>query len=136
MENDYQQKLSLIALMVELVNTDSLMTEGESDFINRLGDMYGVEPLDMLKLKSGALKPDVIIPKSESERVPFFQTCVMTMGIDKSVTNEEREFCSELGLRMGLREEVINTVMMLFEKYFPKPVPIEELVKAYSIGRN
>ena len=136
MDNDYQQKLSLLGLLVELVNTDGNMTEEESNFINRLGDMYGITPLDMLKLKSEELKPDMVFPETEADRVPFFQTCVMTMGIDKNVTEEEREFCSELGLKMGIRKEVITVVMNLFEKYFPQPVPIEELMMAYNIGRN
>lgn len=123
-------------MLVELNSTDGEASEEENDFINRLADLYKIEPVELLQIKSGKFKPELSIPKMESDRIPFFQTCVMAMGVDLKVNDEEKKYCSELGMKMGLREEVIGVVMDLFEKHFPNPVPITELMNAYNIGRN
>jgi hypothetical protein len=135
-DKKYNEKLSLIAMLVELNSTDGEASEEENDFINRLADLYKIEPVELLQIKSGKFKPELSIPKMESDRIPFFQTCVMAMGVDLKVNDEEKKYCSELGMKMGLREEVIGVVMDLFEKHFPNPVPITELMNAYNIGRN
>jgi len=135
-ETDYKEKLSLIAMLVELTWVDGEVTDEENDFVDRLADLYKIEAIDLLKIKSGEFKPELIIPEMEADRVPFFHSCVMAMGVDHRTNNDERNYCSTLGMKMGLREEVVKNVMHLFEKHFPNPVPLDELKKAYNIGRN
>jgi len=132
----YDEKLSLMAMLVELSWVDGEVTEEENGFIDHLADLYEIEPIDLLKIKSGEYKPELAIPKSEADRVPFFQSCVIAMGIDYRTNEDEKNYCTNLGMKMGLREEVVKSVMNLFEKYFPEPVPIDELMNAYIIGRN
>lgn len=136
MDKVYQEKLSLLAMLVEMAWSDGEYTEEENDFINRLADLYEISDMDMLKIKSGELKPESIVPEREAERIPFFQSCVMAMGVDREVVNQERMFCRNIGLKMGLREQVIRNVMDLFEEHFPNPVPIDKLMMAYQSVKN
>ena len=72
--------------------------------------------------------------KPESQRVLQFHRLVLLMNVNQESNQQEVQNIKELGLRMGLRLEVIDTVlreMFAYENKIITPVELVAIFKNY-----
>ncbi len=131
--SNYNDKLKHIYMLVQLANIESVSSEIEWVFIQKVAQAIDVNIDDL-----NDFDPDKItqkIPKSEYEVIPLFHRLLLLMGIDQRVSDEERRFCFEMGIKMGLHPQAIDELIrMVRDSNSPivlKPKVVMEIFNKY-----
>ncbi len=124
------EKLSLLSEMLLFAMADGEIKEEEYDFILAIASQLGVSKieLDNLPLNGDNYKPI----KSESQRILQFHRLVLLMNVDQMMSQSEVYKIKEMGLKMGLRAEAIDTVLKEMHQYPNKVIPPQELIKIFT----
>lgn len=109
--DQYLEKLSHLKDLINLSKVDGDESHMEMNFINAVADRLCVKRSDLEKIKSGELKIKFSTPKWENQVIEQFHRLILLMGIDKTITRDEINFCFELGIRMGLNYNAITEVL-------------------------
>jgi len=123
-------------MLVDVCKVNGLIDEREMLMIHTMSEKLNLSDDLRDQVISGTIHVQIKAPEGEWERIPFFQMCVMTSGVNGDFDARESLFCKKLGLRLGLRDEVLDQVIRLFKEYFPETVPLEDLKKAYRLSHN
>ena len=136
MKDEEHEALAILTMLVEVSKVNGEIDEKEKAMINRMAEKMNLDASIRDEVMAGKIYVEISPPAGEWERIPFFQMCVMTSGVNGDFDKREALFCKRLGLRLGLREDTLDEVIHLFKQYFPEKVPIEALRKAYQLGHN
>ena len=136
MEEEERDALAILTMLVGVSTVDGKIDDRELNMISRMAKKMNLSDRVRDQVVSGKIYVEIEPPAGEWERIPFFQMCVMTSGVNGDFDEQEMLFCKRLGMKLGLQDEVLDNVIALFKQYFPDRVPIEELRKAYQLGHN
>lgn len=135
MDPEYLEKLSHLKDLISLSKIDGDESHMEMNFINSVADRLKVERSDLEKIKSGELKIKFSTPKYETQVIEQFHRLILLMGIDKTITSDEINFCFELGIRMGLNYNAISEVLrkaVISPAHLMHKDEIEKIFRKYS----
>lgn len=107
--NNYKQKLSHLYELTKLVKEESIYSSIEHNYIKKVAERLEVDLDDLDNFEPDELKLD--LPRNEFMVIPLFHRLVILIGIDSIVLDEERNFCFELGVKMGLHPQAVNEVI-------------------------
>ncbi|TPN84761.1 TerB family tellurite resistance protein [Aquimarina algicola] len=125
-----EEKLSLLSEMIQFAKADKEIKEQEYNFIIAVGAQLGVNEEEIKKLiKERAEKKNL---QPESQRILQFHRLVLLMNIDQEISPEELYQIKDIGLKMGLRPEAIDTVLERMHDYPNKVIPPQELMAIFS----
>ncbi len=127
MTRDYQEKLSHLNDLINLSRIDGYESNIESNYIEMVAERIGVKPRDLERLKNKEISISFSPPKYEYQIIPQFHRIVLLMGIDRMIYKEELNFCTELGLRMGLNLHAVKEILEKMIYYPNNIIPAEEL---------
>ncbi|KAA1247879.1 TerB family tellurite resistance protein [Aquimarina sp. RZ0] len=125
-----EEKLSLLAEMIEFAKADKEIKDEEYNFILAIALQLGITEEEIGDLvRNNAARKHL---QPESQRILQFHRLVLLMNVDKETSQSEIHKIREMGLKMGLRPEAINTVLKEMHKYPDKVIPPKELMSIFA----
>lgn len=125
-----EEKLSLLSEMIQFAKVDKEFKEQEYDFIVAVGSQLGVTKEEIEGLVKNVVKKKNLQP--ESQRILQFHRLVLLMNVDQEISPSEIHDIKDIGLRMGLRPEAVDTVLKEMHKYPNKVIPPKELIAIFT----
>lgn len=132
MDREYKEKLSHLNDLIQLSRIDGYESSIESSYIETVAERLGVAPDDLNKLKKNQLQVKFSPPRFEYQIIPQFHRIVLLMGIDRMIYKEELNFCTELGLKMGLNLSAVKEILEKMIYYPNNIIPAEELENIFK----
>ena len=129
-----ENSLALVSDLIILAKADDKVTLSEYDFIMRLAFRMDLDKKDVDQLFESPLPTKSSF--SELEKITHFQKLVLLMNVDRETHDKEIVAIKNFGLQMGIREGVINQVLIKMENYEDKVIPSEELIKIFKTFYN
>lgn len=132
MNNQHQEKLSLLQDLIALSKADNNVSFMETQFINSVAMTMGVSPNELQNLKDN---PIAYNPQNkEIDRITQFYRLLLLMGVDSDHHEKEIDFCKNTGLKMGLNPIAINEVvkrLLASEKGMLPPNDVIEIFQTF-----
>ncbi len=134
MDRDYLEKLSLIRELILLSKVDQKDSSLEKGFIISIAEKMGVFAAEVEQL----YEEDIPFtpPENEFQRIFNFQSLLLMMGLDNRFTGAERDFCQDVGLRMGLNNWSVEQLIENMVENNGRPLPPEEVIRIFKAGYN
>jgi len=127
-------KRAIIAHLFTLMSSDNDENIKELGYIMYVGQQLGLTDEDLQEIKinkeSYFLKP----PIEERERIIILYYFLFFMKADGTITPEEEDVVSRLGMKLGFRPDMTRDLIQVLKNHIDKDVPPEELlgkIKAY-----
>lgn len=127
-------KFSLLSDLIILAKADDKVTNSEYDFLIRLAERMEITKEELDFLFQNPLPSQTVF--SEIERITHFHKLVLLMNVDKEIHKKEVVTLRKFGLSMGIREGVIQQVLIQMEKYDDKIIPPENLINIFKTFYN
>ncbi len=129
-----QDNLGLLSDLIAIAQADHHVSDEEYNFIMRLAERVGVDKETVHDLFHNPVASKPIT--SELGRITHFHKLVLMMNVDMKTKDAEVAALRNFGLKMGIRMEIIDQVMLRMDKYENKLIPADELVKIFQAYYN
>jgi hypothetical protein len=104
-----QQKISHLKALYHLACADEVLTEVEAAYIKNVAEHLGI-PLEQLsELHPG--EPTLELPDREYKNYVLFHRLALIIMIDNSLNERERQYCFNLGIKMGLHPNAVGEII-------------------------
>lgn len=134
MDNQHQEKLSLLQDLIALSKADNNVSFMEEQFINSVAMTMGISAEELQHIKDN---PIAFNPQNkEIDRITQFYRLLLLMGVDSNHHEKEVEFCKNLGLKMGLNPIAINEVIKRILSSEKGMLPPQELISIFQAYHN
>jgi hypothetical protein len=107
----YQQKISHLKVLYHLACADNVYSRAEAVFIRNVANRLGVNEAE-LETFDGS-EPELELPDREYKVYALFHRLVIVIMVDNQVTEEEKHYCFNLGIKMGLHPNAISEIIDL-----------------------
>ncbi len=131
---DNEEKLGLLAQLIQMAQADEKIHEVEFQFLLSLAAQMGVTKEDFKQLFEESIKFQA--PKFEGDRIIQFQRLILLMNVDMEIDELELDYIRDVGIRMGLHPNAINTVLKEMHQYKNKMIPPDRLIEIFSAFHN
>lgn len=128
------EKLSLLADLVKLANADNDFKEEEQQFIYAIAMQMGVSPQDYTRIFNENITYSP--PQLEVDRILQFQRLILVMSVDGNASPKEKQLVKQLGLKMGLNQMAVNTVLNEMHNYKNNMIPPNRLIEIFKQYHN
>ncbi len=128
------EKLSLLADLVKLANADNDFKEEEQQFIYAIAMQMGVSPQDYTRIFNENINYSP--PQLEVDRILQFQRLILVMSVDGNASPKEKQLVKQLGLKMGLNQMAVNTVLNEMHNYKNNMIPPNRLIEIFKQYHN
>lgn len=134
MDNQHQEKLSLLQDLIALSRADNNVSFMETQFINSVALSLGVSADELQKLINNPINYNPL--DREIDRIIQFYRLLLLMGVDSDHHEKEVEFCKNLGLKMGLNPIAINEVVKRLLASEKGMLPPQEIISIFQTYHN
>ncbi len=131
---DEDEKLSLMAQLIQLAKADEEVREAEHQFLLSIAVMLEIDPEAFAKLFDEFI--DFEPPALEMERIVQLQRLVLLMNVDLEIDGDELATIRDLGMRMGLHASAVNSVLEEMHNYENKMIPPDRLIAIFTTFHN
>ena len=131
---DDDEKLSLMAQLIQLAKADEEVREAEHQFLLSIAVMLEIDPEAFAKLYDEFI--DFEPPALEMERIVQLQRLVLLMNVDLEIDGDELATIRDLGMRMGLHASAVNSVLEEMHNYENKMIPPDRLIAIFTTFHN
>lgn len=131
---DEDEKLSLMAQLIQLAKADMEVREAEHQFLLSIAVMLEIDPEAFAKLFDDFI--DFEPPALEMERIVQLQRLVLLMNVDLEIDENELATIRDLGMRMGLHASAVNSVLEEMHNYENKMIPPDRLIAIFTTFHN
>lgn len=108
MDSD-QQKISHLRALYHLACADKVLTDAEAVFIKNVAEHLGI-PLEELS-KLDPYEPSLELPNREYKNYILFHRLALIVMIDNALSERERQYCFNLGIKMGLHPNAVGEII-------------------------
>lgn len=129
-----EQKLSLLSEMISFSIIDGKLHESEYGFINLIAVELGIEKPLLDSLFQDEIKPQKLV--TEIGRIQQFYRLALLMHIDGVLHEKEDNSLHEIGIKMGLNPQAMNTVLKLMKKNKNCILDAKVLFKTFDAQHN
>jgi hypothetical protein len=129
----YAQKISHLKALYHLACADNVLSKAEAVYIRNVAERLGVDPKELEKFESN--EPDLDLPDTEFKTQVLFHRLVIITMIDNEMTDLEKQYCTNLGIKMGLHPNAVNEVIELIKTRGTMrvmPMDIVNIFRKYS----
>jgi hypothetical protein len=134
MENQHQEKLSLLQDLIALSKADNNVSFMEAQFINSIALGLGVSAEELKTIIEMPIKYN---PQDrEIDRIIQFYRLLLLMGVDTDHHDAEVDFCKNTGLKMGLNPIAINEVIKKLLASEKGMLPPNEIIAIFQTHHN
>jgi hypothetical protein len=111
MDNFYEEKISHLNDLIMLSRIDGRENLNEINFINSVADRLGISRTDLKEIRRKSDKVSFSPPDDMHQTMMQYHRLIVLMGIDRIISKEEKDFCTQLGLKMKLKKEAIHEII-------------------------
>ena len=97
--------------LIRLSRIDGNESLHEVNFINSVADRLGVDRQKVKEIKNDSKDVRFTPPSDMYQIMMQYHRLIVLMGIDRIITQEEKDFCLELGKKMSLKVEAIGEII-------------------------
>lgn len=116
-------KKSMLALFVTMSKSDHDIDENEEIFIEEMREKLGVSKEELKHIWENEDAYPLNPPKSEKHRMTIMYQLLYLVIIDGVVSNEERRFLHEVGLKLAVKPALTNDLLFTMEEHIGKELP-------------
>lgn len=132
--SEKNEKLGLLAQLVQLAQSDDNFKEQEFQFLLAIASQMGVTKEDFKQIFEENIQFQP--PKFEAERILQLQRLILLMNVDKEIGEEELNYIKSAGIRMGLHPAATRSVLNEMYNYENNIVPPERLIEIFRTYHN
>lgn len=110
MDISYQEKLSTLKMLAQLINIDNKARDEELTFYVRVAKKMGVTSEDYTKVFHNEYH--FVLPEMEYKRIVLFHNLLLLAYSDAEIDEKEIHFCHEMGLKFGLNTFAIQDILL------------------------
>lgn len=132
--SEHNEKLGLLAQLVQLAQSDDDFKENEFQFLLAIAAQMGVTKDDFKQIFEQNIQFQP--PKFEAERILQFQRLILLMNVDLEINEDELEYIKSAGIRMGLHPAATNTVLTEMHQYKNNIIPPKRLIEIFQTYHN
>lgn len=125
---------ALISDLIQIAKADGKVTASEYDFIVSLALKMDVTEEEVKILFENPLPSKKLL--SEVERITHFYKLILTMNIDNETHEKELVAVRNFGLKMGVRQGVVDQMLVKMNEYENKIIPSNEILKIFNTYYN
>lgn len=123
-------KKNHIRNLLALASVDGNIHEEEIALLFRIGKGYGLKPQQVQALIDSTEKFELNIPDNHNDRMNLLYDLVQMVYADGIVDQHEIQFCEEAIVQFGMKKELLQYLLGLFDKATrPAPDEWEEIKK-------
>ncbi len=130
----YEEKLSIVALMMQMAMKDGVKSAPELRFISSACEMYNLNVKDISP--SLMQKEDFKFSDNLLQRIADFQKVLLVMFVDRDLSEEEVEFCMNVALKMGISPVVVQTIIDGINSNDGVPTEPKKLMEMHKLHDN
>jgi len=128
------EKLTILHHLIKLAGADGEHRDEEYELIHRVTEQLQLEPMEMEMLF--IKETESIIPKAEAKRITIFFYLLLMVAADGEIDGDEVELLKELGFKLALPLEAINTSIALLHVYPKGNIPANEIIRIFQVHHN
>lgn len=107
----HQQKISHLKALYYLAHADKEFSKVEEVYIRNVAEKLGV---DMKEIENyNGDEPSLELPDREYKNYSLFHRLAIVIMLDNKVSKDEKDYCFNLGIKMGLHPNAIEEVLDL-----------------------
>lgn len=107
--DNYKQKISHLKALYHLACADDVLTKAEVIYIKNVAERLGIKMEDLENLNPG--EPELELPDREYKIYALFHRLAIIILIDDSLSERERQYCFNMGIKMGLHPNAIGEII-------------------------
>ena len=107
--DSHQQKISHLRALYHLACADKVLTDVEGEYIKNVAERLGI-PLEELS-KLDPYEPTLELPNREYKNYILFHRLALIVMIDNTLSERERQYCFNLGIKMGLHPNAVGEII-------------------------
>ncbi|RLD33801.1 MAG: TerB family tellurite resistance protein [Bacteroidetes bacterium] len=134
MNRNKLEKIGLIQLLIGLSKSDNRFDEIEKSFISKIAEMIGISRDQLREIEN--FETTFAPPKSEFARILQFQQLILLMNIDGEISENEKHYIRDVGIRMGLNAQAIEEVLVAVKQYPNGSIPPKVLIDIFTKFHN
>ena len=134
--DDREERIAILTMLTHVSDLDGGLDEREKLLIRSIAIKLDIDEVTTEDIIAGRLSAEISPPEPESDRIPYFQMCVMASGVNGNFNEKETLYCKKLGMRLGLRDETLDKAIELFKQHYPNAVPADVLIRTFQINHN
>ena len=127
-------KQALLSDLIVIAKADNKITAEEYDFIMSLAARMDISDDEVKILFENPLPSQ--IPNTEVARITHFYKMILLMHIDDEADESEIEVVRNFGLKMGIRQGVVDQMLHKMEVYENTTIPIDEIKEIFNTYYN
>ncbi|EDM43174.1 hypothetical protein SCB49_11884 [unidentified eubacterium SCB49] len=125
---------ALLSDLIMLAKADNKITESEYDLIVKLASTMQISKDEVDLLFANPIPSKV--QGSELQRITHFYKLMLLMNVDHETHDKEVAMIRNFGVKMGIRPDVIDQMLIKMEQYEDKIIPSEEIMKIFTTYYN
>lgn len=105
----HQQKISHLKALYHLACADKSLTKAEATYIKIVAERLGISQEELEKFDG--TEPILELPDREYKLYALFHRLTIIIMIDHAATENEKRYCFNLGIKMGLHPNAIGEII-------------------------
>ena len=105
----HEQKVSHLKALYYIANSDNVYSEIEATYIMNVAKHLGVNLDEEEHFQEDGI--DLVLPKKEHQLYSLFHRLALIVILDDNIREVEKQYCRDLGIRMGLHPNAVNEVI-------------------------
>lgn len=136
MSISHEIKLTYLALLTEIAYADGEMHEWEDKYIDTIASKLGISNEEKYSIQADPAAYVKTLPETLPQRIEFFYNLLFMMGIDNTITEEEKELCRKVGFKLCFNPMLMEDLIAIMTEYLGKSVPVNQVVEAIVKYQN
>jgi hypothetical protein len=116
----------MLALLIQMAKADEFISQNETLFLAQLAAKNGIRSSDYRLIYDEPEKYCVDLPNNEKIRTQFLFMTLSMMQMDNKACEREKAFAKSAGFLLGLRPEMVEELIDLFDRQISEEVPEKE----------
>jgi hypothetical protein len=125
----HQQKISHLRALYHLACADKVFSKAESIYIRNVAIRLGINETELESFD--ASEPELELPDREYKVYSLFHRLAIIVMIDGAAHKDERRFCFNLGIKMGLHPNAVGEIIDLVSAHGAMDVAPKEIMDIF-----
>jgi len=134
MDLSQEEKLRLLSDLIALASADGEYRDEEYDLLQRVAEMLSVEPMEVEKLFT--IHEYFRAPSEEYKRIIIFHHLLVMMNADGEINDDEVFLLKELGMKLGLSVQAMDSSIKATGLYPSGNIPPDEIIRIFQVQHN
>ncbi len=116
--------------MIAMAKADGIINDDEYEFILLVAHKLHIDKSRVDELIEKPIKK--IVFKTELERITQFHRLVLVMNVDAQIHPAEMDTLRTYGLRLGVRPDAIEQILVEMRDYSNNMIPAERMIEIFK----